>query len=223
MHRAIIGVCLSFAFSASLASASEDKYGIDHDVKSELSGSASSGDELPESISAAAVRDAGDTQTLMTSDDMGDVSASALRRSGEFLTKRGRYDDAIRFLKASLQKNYDDSDTHKAYAIAMEKKLNTQTERDPELFAKCVKEWLIILREEVGFEKLTFHGLNVPGSGYFFADETFAIPAKAHLQSLTGYCPRAWETDAQFIKRVTKAGSVGVSGKVIKKRGAEDL
>ncbi|HEY9756934.1 MAG TPA: hypothetical protein V6C97_17340 [Oculatellaceae cyanobacterium] len=223
MHRAIIGVCLSFAFSASLASASEDKYGIDHGAKSDLSGSASSGDELPESISAAAVRDAGDTQTLMSSDDMGDVSASALRRSGEFLTKRGRYDDAIRFLRASLQKNYDDSDTHKAYAIAMEKKLNSQTERDPELFAKCVKEWLIILREEVGFEKLTFHGLNVPGSGYFFADETLAIPAKAHLQSLTGYCPRAWETDAQFIKRVTKAGSVGVSGKVIKKRGTGDL
>jgi hypothetical protein len=223
MHRAIVCVCLSFAFSASLVFAGEDKYGINQDTGKTLSGSAADGDELPEQISASTVRDAGDTQTLMSADDLGDISAAALRRSGEFLTKRGQYDEAIRFLRASLQKNYDDSDTHKAYAVALEKKLKTQTERDPDLYAKCVKEWLILLREEVGLEKLTFHGLNVPGSGMLFADETFAIPAKAHLQALTGFCPRAWETDAQFLKRVTKSGSVGVTGKVIKQHGVGDL
>ena len=218
MNRKLIPIILlALSATGGAVQANEDQYGIESDIPRQTAAMEASPPAADEPNPSGILDSA---PTLTSTSDMGDLSASSLRRSGEYLTKVGQYDKAIKQLRLSLQKNYDDSDTHKAYAVALEKKLSTQVNRDPQLFNQCVKEWLILLREEVGLEKLTFHGLNAPLVGSFFADETFAIPAKSHIQALTGFVPRVWETDTQFMHRVSRADSSGVSGKVLKKRAA---
>jgi hypothetical protein len=146
----------------------------------------------------------------------GQASAGALRHAAEISIQRGNYDKAIKFIRLSIQKQYDDNDSHRVYAEALEKKLSTQVDRDPELFNQCIKEWLLVLRQEVGDEKLSYHGLSIPGLGKFFEDEDFAIPAKQHIKTLTGMVPKVWETDNQFLKKVGKQDSSEVSGRLLK-------
>ena len=108
------------------------------------------------------------------------------------------------------------------YAEALEGKLKEQTDRDPALFSKCVKEWLIVLRQECGDEKLTYHGLGIPIMGKFYEDDERVIPARQHLMKLTGTMPKVWETDTKYLKRVT-AGTHKLSGKVINNNKTDEL
>jgi hypothetical protein len=137
-------------------------------------------------------------------------------RSAEIALQQGHIDKSIKLCQQALEVK-DDPDLHGVYAMALEKKLATQSEKDPELFKKCVQEWLIVLRQSGGEENLSFHGLSLPGESKFFGDEERTIPAKQHLVKLTGRTPKLLETDAKFISRVTRGMESKVSGTVLGK------
>lgn len=128
--------------------------------------------------------------------------------------RRGDYERAIKLLNRALEINDDDMDTHRLLAEALQDKLEAQDERDPYLFEKCIKEWLIVYRGEVGEEKgLTFHGLGFMTDR--FADEDRGIVAKQQLKKLTGHAPKMWETDSKYITRMMRKDSANVTGKVV--------
>ncbi len=61
----------------------------------------------------------------------------------------------------------------------LEAKLRSGEEKSPEAFKDCIKEWLLILRNEVGAEKgMTAHGIGIPGMGKFYEDEEHTIEAR---------------------------------------------
>ncbi|CAN5496826.1 hypothetical protein BH11CYA1_BH11CYA1_13230 [soil metagenome] len=63
---------------------------------------------------------------------------------------------------------------------------NILREKDPDIFNLCIKNWLVVLRNEVGEEKgATYKGIGI-GLGYF-QDEERTINAKHRLKVLTGY------------------------------------
>ena len=212
-------ICAGFALFSfnfpqepSLAANHEDKYGIRDPLNNSV-------EERPDSTDRIEKSKNEDEQGAVTSIDAvltGQPTADTLRRVAEYCIKQGQYDKAIKYVQMALNKNYDDNDSHKVYAEALEQKLSTESSRDATVFNQCIKEWLIVMRQEVGDEKLTFHGLGVPGAGWLFQDENLAIPAKAHLKSLTGFTPKIWETDSRFLKKVLKPESTEVSGRILK-------
>lgn len=128
--------------------------------------------------------------------------------------RRGDYERAIKLLTRAIELNYDDMDSHLHLAEALQDKLEAQDERDPYVFEKCLKEWLIVYRGEVGDEKgLTYRGLGFMTDLY--ADEDRGRMAKKQLIKLTGHAPKMWETDNKYITRMMRKDSQNVSGKVV--------
>ena len=139
-----------------------------------------------------------------------DSSASELLMLADSALKSGKVDHAIELVKRSLELDKEDLDAHMTYASALEKKMAAQTEKDPEIFNLCVKEWLAVLRNKYGEEKSeTMHGIGLPGvNGKFFADDERQAPARQHLLKLTGFSPKLWETDAKFLSKVLRQSDV---------------
>jgi tetratricopeptide (TPR) repeat protein len=191
---------------SSLSFAKEDEFGIEHPSKYDDSNGIdrAKGGEYPGAI------------TSVDAMQLGEVTGESLSHSANYCLKMGQYDKAIRLSKLAIEKRYDDNETHQVYAEALEKKYNKQVEKDPALFNKCLREWLIVLRQEVGDEKgMTWKGIGIPVLGKFYSDEDRVMPARSHIMSLTGYLPKVWETDDRFIKRVGKPVETDVSGKVV--------
>lgn len=151
-------------------------------------------------------------------------TAELLRFNAEWHIKINDPEGAIPLLRKSLEGNDDDIDSHKFLAVALELKLKKQAEKDPSMYAECVHEWLIVLRNERGPEK----GLGLkngisPGIGNGrFDDEDGALMARAHLIKLTGSQPKRRETDKQYLARVLQPASSTVSGKVLNNRHMVD-
>jgi hypothetical protein len=148
---------------------------------------------------------------------MGQVSPKSLTFLAENSLRAGNVDKAIHLLKHALSMDNDDADAHALYAEALERKLRKQDEKDPELFNKCVREWLLVMRNEVGEEKgIGFKGLSPPGLAAFYRDEDHNINAKNHLIKLCGSAPKVWETNTKYLKRVLEKPHAEVAGKVVK-------
>jgi tetratricopeptide (TPR) repeat protein len=165
-----------------------------------------------------------DLQETVTSMDaysgMGEQTAISLQLSAKYAADQGDYDKAIKLCKLALKKDYDDMDVHMTYAEALENKLDSQTEQDRELLNKCVREWLIVFRTELGDEKgLSFHGINP--FGHFYDDEDRSIPARAHLVTLTGRAPKIWETDEKYLQWVNRP-STSVAGQLLSKKESDN-
>ena len=114
----------------------------------------------------------------------------------------------------------DDPDLHQIYAKALQQKLESEDERDPTLFRKCVSQWLMVLRQTGGEESLTFHGIGIPGEGKFWEDEDRSMPAKQQILHLTGHLPKIWETNEKFLNRVSKDSKNTVLGNLVKVPGS---
>jgi tetratricopeptide (TPR) repeat protein len=159
------------------------------------------------------------------SDDLissGQSTSKTLALLGEKSLHTGNYEKAIQLLKQSLSMDSDDADAHCLYAQALEKKYRKQETKDPELFNKCVREWLLILRNEVGEEKgLGYKGVALPSLGTFYRDEDHNILAHQHLVKLAGSIPKGWESNSQYLKRVLQPTTIAVSGKVLKAKNTK--
>jgi hypothetical protein len=149
-------------------------------------------------------------------------SAETLLVKAESAYSRKDLEHALILVKRSLKLNDDDIDAHCLYAKVLQDKLQHQDEKDTQLFATCVKEWLLVLRNKVGPEK----GINTAdGLGFmnnFYRDEDHTIAAKHSLVKLVGSLPKSWETDNKYLKRVLAPTAVAVSGHVLKKKSNED-
>jgi hypothetical protein len=144
---------------------------------------------------------------------LGRPSANKFGMGADFAKRNGRCDESIRLAQEALKRQDNDLDLHEQYAEALEHKLESMQEEDPVLFNQCVKEWLIVLRNEAGDERgLSFHGISI--MGHLYADEDHSIEARAHLVGLTGRAPKPWETDAKYLERVLRRETV--KGKIVK-------
>ncbi|PWT97220.1 MAG: hypothetical protein C5B53_08395 [Candidatus Melainabacteria bacterium] len=152
--------------------------------------------------------------------ELGMVSPRSLVIEGEKALYSGDPDRAITVLHRSLDRDYEDADAHTFLARALEMKLKSQAERDPELYNECVKEWLVVLRNHSGMERGEgAHGINI--LGHLYEDEEHGVDARKHLVKLTGYAPKPWETSAKYLKRVLLPTSGTVSGAVVKDKSKE--
>jgi hypothetical protein len=139
---------------------------------------------------------------------------------GQQAVRNGDFDRAIKILTRAVEINYDDMDSHLHLAEALQDKLASQEEKDPYIFEKCLKEWLIVYRGQVGEEKgLTWRGLGFMTDLY--ADEERARLAKKSLVKLTGHAPKMWETDNKYISRMMKNDSLNVSGKLVSEKSPD--
>ena len=140
-------------------------------------------------------------------------SAWSVANRARVSLKNGNVSRALSLATRAMKMDDDDMDIHVIFAEAMEAKIERQTDRDPQLYKKCLHEWLLVYRNEVGMEKgMTFKGLNIMGNMY--NDDEHGNLAKKHLQRLTGYAPKLWETDNHFLTRVTRDTETAVSGKI---------
>jgi len=148
----------------------------------------------------------------------GHNSPQSMKFLAEASLRKGDLDKAIYLLRKCLSMDNEDADAHAMYADALERKLRKQDEKDPELFNKCVREWLLVMRNEVGEEKGVggFKGITVPGMQAFYRDEDHNILAKNHLIKLCGSAPKVWETNNKYLKRVLSKPNEQVTAKVVK-------
>jgi hypothetical protein len=152
----------------------------------------------------------------------GHATATTYSMAAEWAMKHKNYNQAIKLCQEAIDKDSDDIDIHMMYAQCLQKKLKTQVEKDPELFNKCVKEWVMVYKNEVGDEKgMSYKGATLPFMTEFYKDEDRSIPAKQSLITLTGTVPKYNETTAKFLKRVGKPASTSVSGTVISVGGSD--
>jgi hypothetical protein len=130
--------------------------------------------------------------------------------------KSNKPDRAIAIIKKSLELDNEDLEAHLIYANALERKLGNQSTEDPELFNRCVREWLIVLRNQFGEEKgENFHGIGIPGlSGKWYSDER-QDRARTHLIKLTGSAPKVWETNEKWLQKVCRSGETSVRAKLL--------
>jgi hypothetical protein len=146
-------------------------------------------------------------------------SGLSLLFEAENAKRYGDLDQAITFVRRSLDVDDSNLDAHAFYADVLEAKLKKQTERDPEMFRTCIQEWLIVMRNKVGDERgLNIHGIGIPAMGTAYEDEDHTIKARQHLTKLTGFSPKPWETDTRYLKRVLAKTTESVSGKIVKKK-----
>ncbi len=140
-------------------------------------------------------------------------SAWSIANRARSSLKNGNVSRALALAQKAMKKDDDDIDIHLIYAQAMQAKLERQSERDPDLFKKCVHEYILVYRNEVGMEKgMTFKGLNPMGNLY--NDDEHGNLAKKQLIKLTGFAPKLWETDNHYLTRVTKPAETAVSAKL---------
>ena len=192
------------------ALAVEDEYGIEHPAPPKRSAKDSSEPEYTGTVTSI--------EAMRTGFSDRDSTPEVLAMMAEYNLKHGDPDKALRLIKISLEKDYQDIDVHKVYAEILERKWNTDTPKNPDVYNACVMEWLIIMRQEVGWEKLTTNGIGIPGLGKFYEDEDQVIPAKQHLLTLTGVLPKVWENDTKYLKKVLKPSTSEVSGKILPKK-----
>jgi hypothetical protein len=124
-------------------------------------------------------------QKPVSSDQMLDIStssSSALRMEGEQLIRVNNIDKAVAVLARSVEMSPADIDGRILYAEALEKKLQRQTTRDPQLHNLAVKQWLYIAK------KADYMDQKVQGI--------------KHLTSICGSKPRMLETEDRFLARV---------------------
>jgi hypothetical protein len=157
--------------------------------------------------------------------NMKQASPDNLGFTASYIERNGNNEDvALALCRKSLAKNDDDIDVHLQYARLLENKYREHGEPDPTLFMECVKEWLKILRCEMGDEKgMTFHGIGFPLTGSLFKDDDRTTLAKNHLIGLTGIGPKAWETDTKYLERVMKQPSVSAKLLTKQPQTAENL
>jgi hypothetical protein len=142
-------------------------------------------------------------------------SEDALLFQAEYAMHYGNYQGALKVIEQALKKDDDNADLHAIYAQALEQKYKSGEKRDPALFNKLVKEWLIVMRDEKGPEKgLYAHGWTSP-LGKSMGDEDHALLAATHLYKLTGSVPKNGQTDKNYLKKVLHPASASVSAKVI--------
>jgi tetratricopeptide (TPR) repeat protein len=205
----LLALCTALTASAP-AFAVEDEFGIEHPSRSNDTNAIDRavGGEYPGAIQSVDAM------------QIGEATGASLSNSARYCLETGNYDKAIKLSKLAVEKDYDDTDTHMIFAEALEKKYNKQVEKDPALFNKCVKEWLIVLRNEAGMEKgMAWHGMQIPLMEEFYKDEEHTMPARSHILALTGFLPKWHETDARFLKKVGKPVDTDVSGKVVASEG----
>jgi hypothetical protein len=129
--------------------------------------------------------------------------------------KNGNVSRALVLAKKAMKMDDDDIEIHLVYAQCMQEKYERQTEKDPDLLKKCVHEWVLVYRNEVGMEKgTTFKGLSLMGT--YWNDDEHGTVAKKQLIKLTGYAPRPWETDNHYMTRISKPAETTVSAKIKK-------
>ena len=152
-----------------------------------------------------------------------DSSPFQLTVEAERALKSNKPDRAIAIIKQSLELDPEDLEAHMIYANAMERKLANQSSEDPELFNKCVREWLAVLRNEYGEEKgENFHGIGIPGlSGKWYSDPDRQDRARTHLIKLTGSAPKVWESNERWLAKVTRSGETSVRAKLLKDKAAD--
>jgi hypothetical protein len=114
--------------------------------------------------------------------ELGTPTADSLRMSGEQYMRMGNVDKAIVALQKSVEMSPSDMDGRILYATALEKKLKSQADRDPQLYNFLVKQWLYVLK------KADYLNQNEQG--------------QAHLVALTGTSPRRYESRERFLSRV---------------------
>jgi hypothetical protein len=114
--------------------------------------------------------------------ELGTSTADSLRMSGEQYLRMGDVDKAIVALQKSVEMSPSDMDGRILYATALEKKLKSQEDRDPQLYNFLVKQWLYVQK------KADFLNQNAQGA--------------AHLVALTGTSPRRYESRDRFLSRV---------------------
>jgi hypothetical protein len=140
-------------------------------------------------------------------------SAWSIANRARSSLKNGNVSRALALATRAIKLDDDDIDIHLIYAQAMQAKMERQAEKDPDLFKKCVHEYILVYRNEVGMEKgMTVKGINIMGN--FYNDDEHGNLAKKQLIKLTGYAPKPWETDNHFITRVTKQAETTVSAKI---------
>jgi len=134
--------------------------------------------------------------------------------------RRNDYNRALRLLTKAIKLDDDDMEVRVLYAEALDEKLQHQAEKDPEVFNKCIKSWLMVARNEIGDEKgMTFKGLGILSGQY--GDEDWVLKAKKRLKVLTGYSPKPWETNDRYLRKVLRSADTSVSA-VIKSGAADD-
>jgi hypothetical protein len=149
--------------------------------------------------------------------EMNSHSAKMLLEEGEQAWRAGDLDVALHAVKRSLQLDNDDIDAHCLYAHVLEEQLDSQSDKDPSLFNKCVQEWLDIMRNKYGEEKhMRIHGINPFGDLYH--DDERSIAAKTELRRLTGFVPKTFETDHHYLTRVLLPVKTTVAGTVVEKK-----
>jgi len=148
--------------------------------------------------------------------ELGQVTAVTIMMQGQRALSAGNTSLAITKFRRAIDMDNEDMDAHRYYAEALEKKLRSQVDKDPELFNECVRQWLTVMRNIVGDEKgMSIRGVNPIADLY--GDEDHAIMAKNHLVKLTGSAPKFWETNAHYLKKVLKPSTENVAGTVVKK------
>src|SRR5262249_19521172 len=116
----------------------------------------------------------------------GFATADSLEIASEYAAAVKNLDQAIALARQALAKCDEDLDVHKALATALELKIAQQKEPDPKLFNECVKEWLIVMRNERGPDRgLTKkNGKGNARMTKLYEDEAYTIPAAIQLKAL---------------------------------------
>ena len=141
------------------------------------------------------------------------ATANSLGVAADYALKQGQISKAIKLCRQAIYQNADDVDIHQVYAEALEKKLQSLKTDDISLYNECVKQWLLVFRSDAGEERgVGFRGLGV--SAGLFCDEERNVPAKSHLIHLVGRAPRAWESNARYLKVAMKPHTL-VAGRMV--------
>ncbi len=205
--RKAASLCLSTLFALTLAleataQATNAKEKISEKVVTSAKEKKSAGEATTSDESF--VQPTRDSEDLFT-----ETSARSLLMTARQCMRHHNYNKAISFLSRAVKLDPDDPDVVCLYAEALEEKLSHQVEKDPTVFNLCVKNWLSIVRNEVGEEKgTTYKGIGI-GAGYY-QDEERTMKAKHSLKALTGYLPKPWETNDRYLRRVLKPASTSV-------------
>jgi tetratricopeptide (TPR) repeat protein len=140
------------------------------------------------------------------------ANTNDLSMAADYNLNNGQVDQAITACRKAIRKDPDNMEAHELYAEALERKIESLKNTDPELMRDCISEWLIVYRNEVGEEKgLGFHGISP--FGHLYEDDGYAIKARQRLTAIAGRAPHPWETNARYLKSVLRHASV--SGKII--------
>jgi tetratricopeptide (TPR) repeat protein len=153
-------------------------------------------------------------QPTRDSDDLfTETSARSLLMLARQCMRHHNYNKAISLLSRAVKLDPDDPDVRCVYAEALEEKLSHQVEKDPTIFNLCIKNWLTVMRNEVGEEKgATYKGIGI-GMGYF-QDEERTMRAKQSLKALTGYIPKPWETNDRYLRKVLRPATTSVTATI---------